>query len=178
MRHASPAETEISRERLPRTAVMENLLPELAPEECTYCDRWFSPSGFPFRARLGEGGKGCALSLTMFFQVSRHWTVQIPIVAAEAEQVERTRRKTWSRGRSEVFVPTGLSWVRKQVEQADTYLLREMVKLFCERLLRTSSARRVNFSSTIGAQPSIPFGALLRWPKPRRGGPTPWAGVR
>ncbi len=28
-----------------------------------------------------------------------------PIVAAEAEQVERTRRKTWSRARSEVFVP-------------------------------------------------------------------------
>jgi hypothetical protein len=33
------------------------------------------------------------------------WTVWIPIVAAEAEQVERTRRKTWSRARSEVFVP-------------------------------------------------------------------------
>jgi len=29
----------------------------------------------------------------------------------------------------------GLSWVRKQVEQADTDLLREMVKLFCERLM-------------------------------------------
>jgi hypothetical protein len=28
-----------------------------------------------------------------------------PLVAAEAEQVERTRRKTWSRSRSEVFVP-------------------------------------------------------------------------
>ncbi|SRR6266545_1699931 len=28
-----------------------------------------------------------------------------PIVAAEAEQVERTRRKTWSPARSEVFVP-------------------------------------------------------------------------
>jgi hypothetical protein len=28
-----------------------------------------------------------------------------PIVAAEAEQVERTRRKTWSRVRSEVYVP-------------------------------------------------------------------------
>jgi hypothetical protein len=28
------------------------------------------------------------------------------IVAAEAEQVERTRRKTWSRARSEVFVPS------------------------------------------------------------------------
>jgi hypothetical protein len=28
-----------------------------------------------------------------------------PIVAAEVEQVERTRRKTWSRSRSEVFVP-------------------------------------------------------------------------
>ncbi len=31
-----------------------------------------------------------------------------PIVAAEAEQVERTRRKTWSRARSEVFVPYSL----------------------------------------------------------------------
>jgi transposase-like protein len=29
----------------------------------------------------------------------------------------------------------GLSWVRKQVEQADTDLLREMVKLFCERVM-------------------------------------------
>jgi transposase-like protein len=29
----------------------------------------------------------------------------------------------------------GLSWVRKQVEEADTDLLREMVKLFCERLM-------------------------------------------
>jgi hypothetical protein len=29
----------------------------------------------------------------------------------------------------------GLAWVRKQVEQADTDLLREMVKLFCERLM-------------------------------------------
>jgi len=28
-----------------------------------------------------------------------------------------------------------LAWVRKQVEQADTDLLREMVKLFCERLM-------------------------------------------
>jgi putative transposase len=29
----------------------------------------------------------------------------------------------------------GLEWVRKQVEQADTDLLREMVKLFCERVM-------------------------------------------
>jgi putative transposase len=29
----------------------------------------------------------------------------------------------------------GLSWVRKQVEQADTDLLREMVKLFCEQVM-------------------------------------------
>jgi len=29
----------------------------------------------------------------------------------------------------------GLAWLRKQVEQADTDLLREMVKLFCERLM-------------------------------------------
>jgi len=29
----------------------------------------------------------------------------------------------------------GLTWLRKQVEQADTDLLREMVKLFCERLM-------------------------------------------
>jgi putative transposase len=29
----------------------------------------------------------------------------------------------------------GLSWVRKQVEQADTDLLRELVKLFCERVM-------------------------------------------
>src|SRR4029453_19569963 len=28
-----------------------------------------------------------------------------PVVASVPEQVERTRRKTWSRGRSEVFVP-------------------------------------------------------------------------
>jgi len=33
------------------------------------------------------------------------WTVGSPIVAAEAEQVERTRSKTWSRARSEVLVP-------------------------------------------------------------------------
>jgi hypothetical protein len=36
-------------------------------------------------------------------QVSCRWTVWI--VAAEGEQVERTRRKTCSRARSEVFVP-------------------------------------------------------------------------
>ena len=29
----------------------------------------------------------------------------------------------------------GLAWVRKQVEQAGTDLLREMVKLFCERVM-------------------------------------------
>ena len=29
----------------------------------------------------------------------------------------------------------GLSWVRKQLEQADTDLLREMVKLFAERVM-------------------------------------------
>jgi putative transposase len=29
----------------------------------------------------------------------------------------------------------GLAWLRKQVEEADTDLLREMVKLFCERLM-------------------------------------------
>jgi hypothetical protein len=28
-----------------------------------------------------------------------------------------------------------LAWVRKQVEQADTDLLREMVKPFCERVM-------------------------------------------
>jgi len=30
-----------------------------------------------------------------------------PVVATDAEQVVRTRRKTWSRARSEVFVPVG-----------------------------------------------------------------------
>jgi hypothetical protein len=35
---------------------------------------------------------------------SPRWTVWIPHVAAEAERVERTRKKTWSRTRSEVFV--------------------------------------------------------------------------
>jgi len=36
-----------------------------------------------------------------------------------------------------VVEPTmdGLAWVRKQVERADTDLLREMVKLFCERVM-------------------------------------------
>jgi putative transposase len=29
----------------------------------------------------------------------------------------------------------GLSWVRKQVEDADADLLRDMVKLFCERVM-------------------------------------------
>jgi hypothetical protein len=29
----------------------------------------------------------------------------------------------------------GLAWLRKQVEQANTDLLREMVKLFCERVM-------------------------------------------
>src|SRR5918995_1073482 len=29
----------------------------------------------------------------------------------------------------------GLAWVRKQVEQADTDLLREIVKLLCERVM-------------------------------------------
>ena len=43
---------------------------------------------------------------TMFTkQVSRRVGGLDPIAAAEAEQVERTRRKTWSRARSEVFVP-------------------------------------------------------------------------
>jgi hypothetical protein len=32
-----------------------------------------------------------------------------PVVAAEAEQVERTLRKTWSRARYEVFVPHRLT---------------------------------------------------------------------
>ncbi len=34
-----------------------------------------------------------------------------------------------------------LAWVRKQVEQADTDLLREMVKLFCERVMVRRSTR-------------------------------------
>src|SRR6266542_1582967 len=38
------------------------------------------------------------------------------IVAPEAEQVERTRRKTWSRSRSEVFVPP--PFVLQSQEQA------------------------------------------------------------
>ncbi len=33
------------------------------------------------------------------------WTVWIAIVAPEAERAERTRRKPWSRARSEVLVP-------------------------------------------------------------------------
>jgi hypothetical protein len=40
----------------------------------------------------------------------------LAIVAAEGEQVERTRRKTWSRARSEVHVPyrptAGIRWSR------------------------------------------------------------------
>jgi hypothetical protein len=36
------------------------------------------------------------------------------MVAAEAEQVERTRRKTWSRARSEVFVPYRVRTVRRE----------------------------------------------------------------
>ena len=43
------------------------------------------------------------------------WTVWMPIVDAEAEQVERTRRKTWSRARSEVFVPYRLSSTRRSI---------------------------------------------------------------
>jgi hypothetical protein len=34
-----------------------------------------------------------------------------PVVAAEAVQVERTRRKTWSRARSEVSVPYSLRFL-------------------------------------------------------------------
>jgi len=33
-----------------------------------------------------------------------------PIVAAEAEQVERTRRETWSRALSEVLVPFSVGY--------------------------------------------------------------------
>jgi len=35
------------------------------------------------------------------------WTVWVPIVAAEARQVERTRRKTCSRAQSEFLCPSG-----------------------------------------------------------------------
>ena len=44
------------------------------------------------------------------------------MVAAEAEQVERTRRETWSRARSEVFVPYTL-------DGADAVLIMEGVRV-------------------------------------------------
>jgi len=67
-----------------------------------------SHSSFSASELAGQSKKHqCHSSPTMFTkQVS--WAVDglgSPIVAAEAEQVERTRSKTWSRARSEVFVP-------------------------------------------------------------------------
>src|SRR6266511_969795 len=67
-------------------------------------------SGFPHQGSLGSGGHGVPCGQTMFTkQVLARWTVWIPHRGPEAEQVERARRKTWSRARSEVFVPSGLS---------------------------------------------------------------------
>jgi hypothetical protein len=55
------------------------------------------------------------------------WTVWIPpIVAAEAEQVERTRRRTWSRARSEVFVPYRSGRPEETAESFGDKLLREI----------------------------------------------------
>ncbi len=74
------------------------------------------------------------------------WTVWIPHLAAEAEQVERTRSKTWLRARSEVFVPYKLDEAKKRyvLGEADLGLerplgierMREQYRLgreFCRR---------------------------------------------
>ncbi len=57
---------------------------------------------------------------TMFTkQVSRPVDAWIPIMAIEAEQVERTQRKTWSWARSRFFVPYGRRSVPAQGPSLD-----------------------------------------------------------
>jgi hypothetical protein len=48
-----------------------------------------------------------------------------------------------------------LAWVRKQVEQADTDLLREMVKLFCERVMSEEADAIPRESPATGSGPRL-----------------------
>jgi Transposase, Mutator family len=59
-----------------------------------------------------------------------------------APGLERAKRigQFWSHPQSRAItelleIRDGLAWIRKQVEQADTDLLQEMMKLFCERVM-------------------------------------------
>ncbi len=79
----------------------------------------------------------------------------------------------------------GLAWLRKQVEQADTDLLREMVKLFCERLMAEEadaicgasygerSEERTNRRNGLWGAGTLTSGltcgssTMLRWPSSR-----------
>ena len=78
-------------------------------EGCIYFDRWPHQRVSPSRLVGERGGHGVQCGPTMFTkQMSRPVeSLDPPSWPPEAEQIERTRRKTWSRARSEVFVPYG-----------------------------------------------------------------------
>jgi len=101
-----------TRTRLRNYGLTELFSESSEPEGCIYSDRSphqrFSPS-----SSLGRGAHGFGVAR----QCSRNrclarWTVWIPVRTPEAEQVERTRRKTWSRAGSEFLYPLGDSAVR------------------------------------------------------------------
>jgi hypothetical protein len=80
------------------------------------------------------------------------WSVgqpSIPIVAAEAEQVERTRRKTWSRTPIRVFIP---------LQDLETVVLRHQLKVL------RRGGRRVLFTTADRAflAAGSPLGRSLR----------------
>jgi hypothetical protein len=54
-------------------------------------------SGFPHQGSFGRGPWGSVWPECLRNRCLAHWTVWIPVVAAGAEQVARTRRETLSR---------------------------------------------------------------------------------
>src|SRR6266540_5793097 len=65
-------------------------------------------SGFPHQGSLGRGGPWGSVWPNNV-EKTGVWSIGQPgflVVAAEAEQVERTRRKTWSRAESEFLCPS------------------------------------------------------------------------
>jgi len=89
------------------------------PEGCIYSGPWHDQRVSPWLVRPWPGirGSGTPSGYGPWGAVwpdnvheTGVWPIGqcgFPVVTAEPEQVERTRRKTWSRGRSEFLYPSG-----------------------------------------------------------------------
>jgi hypothetical protein len=113
-----------------------------------------SPAVFPIKARWGEGAWGSGWPDNVHETgVSRGGQCGSPIVATEAEQVERTRRKTWSRARSEVLVPYTRTAQKVERSRRKTWSRSRCEVLLPYRRSRSATGR-LTIAPGMAAQPA------------------------